>query len=55
MNSKLNTIHTGENEIVTLRTLVEEGLASGEAMPLTKEMFDEMRSKITNCPSSRIR
>ena len=55
MNSKLNAMPSGENDIVTLRSLIEEGLASGEAVPVSKDMFDAMRSKITNCASDQIR
>jgi len=30
-----------------IRVAVEEGLNSGEAIPVSKSMFDELRSKIT--------
>ena len=55
MNSKLIAVPTGENEIVTLRSLIEEGLASGEAVPVSKDMFDAMRSEITDLTSDKIR
>jgi len=55
MNSKLNATPTDNNEIATFRDLIEEGLASGEAVPVSKDMFDEMRSKITNRTSDKIR